>query len=236
MKNQEARRLRVCAAVTMFYIVRTCFLLSCGDFLHRAFLTAERMSNLDILASGDALRAECVLRTGRGTTLRIFHLTFLQNDFRHDGFHYSNYTISSYNYDLTIERVRSCLVMSATVIASERVRAQGNIKGPAFRRANKSDYPPPNGRPNGIDFVYQCQFTLVYLRTGGSGGNRTVPIFSRGPTNPHSGRDPTPKPTSADSVRLTQRCFRRGDPPFASPHGGVFRRRSSALSDAVRTS
>ena len=72
-----------------------------------AFLTAERYSNLYILTSeGMALRAECVFADGARNDLEeYFTLSFLQSDPAMSDATYANYTITDYNYDLTIERI-----------------------------------------------------------------------------------------------------------------------------------
>jgi len=133
----------------MTYVVRTLLLiiLACIVCI-AAFLTAERVSNLYILASeGMALRAECVLADGSKSDLQeYFTLTFLENDSAMTDTTYANYTISSYNYDLSIEKV-SVLPWSmvATVTAVERVSLKGTINADQLDEGQSADdYPVPS--------------------------------------------------------------------------------------------
>ena len=145
-ESRQARRLRV-ARRSMTYVVRTLLLiiLACIVCIG-AFLTAERMSNLYILASeGMALRADCVIADGARNDLEeYFTLTFLDNDPAMSDTTYANYTITSYNYDLTIEKI-SVLPwsMTATVTAVERVTLKGNINAKGrkiFHTPGQRDY------------------------------------------------------------------------------------------------
>jgi len=146
-ESNQARRLRI-ARRSMTYIVRTLMLiiLACVVCIG-AFLTAERVSNLYILASeGMALRADCVLADGARNDLEeYFTLTFIENDPAMSDTTYSNYTISSYNYDLTIEKIFVLpWSMSATVTAVERVSLKGSINADQLDEGeNSSDYPVP---------------------------------------------------------------------------------------------
>ncbi len=150
-KREESRELRGLrtARRSMTYVVRTLLLiiLACIVCI-AAFLTAERVSNLYILASeGMALRAECVLADGSKSDLQeYFTLTFLENDSAMTDTTYANYTISSYNYDLSIEKV-SVLPWSmvATVTAVERVSLKGTINADQLDEGQSADdYPVPS--------------------------------------------------------------------------------------------
>ena len=87
-ESRQTKRLRV-ARRSMTYIVRTLLLiiLACIVCIG-AFLTAERMSNLYILASeGMALRADCVIADGARNDLEeYFTLTFPRKRPRHVGY------------------------------------------------------------------------------------------------------------------------------------------------------
>lgn len=127
----RAERGLATARRTMTYIVRTLLFIIMGLILCiAAFLTAERISNLYILTSeGMALRASCILTDGSRNDLEeYFTLTFLEQDAALLDGVYDRYTISGYNYDLSIERI-SVLPwsMSATVTAVERATLRGSI-------------------------------------------------------------------------------------------------------------
>lgn len=140
-------RLRI-ARRSMAYIVRTIMTVIAVILLCAlAFLTAERMSNLYILTSeGMALRAACVLSDGDRETLEeYFLLTCLSEDERLNGNEYGNYTVTSYNYDLSIEGIT---VMpwsaTATVTAVEKVTLKGAIDADLVEEdKTAADYPLP---------------------------------------------------------------------------------------------
>ena len=206
-ESREARRLRV-ARRSMTYIVRTLLLilLACIVCIG-AFLTAERMSNLYILASeGMALRADCVIADGARNDLEeYFTLTFLDNDPAMSDTTYSNYTITSYNYDLTIEKI-SVLPwsMTATVTAVERVSLKGNINADQLGETqNASDFPVPAWTPARyrIKFInanarwYISELTVV---------EENPPLTNVGTPDPNESpipaATPTPKPTDAPAA------------------------------------
>ena len=123
-------RLRT-ARRSMMYVVRTLLLVIAGVLVCAlAFFTTERMSNLYILSSeGMALRAACVLGGSQKADLEeYFLLTCIAEDERLQSDDYRNYTVSSYNYDLEVEKV---FVLpwsaTATVTAVETVRLKGTI-------------------------------------------------------------------------------------------------------------
>ncbi len=149
--NNEADRgaLRLATARrTMMYIVRTLLFIIMGLILCiAAFLTAERVSNLYILTSeGMALRAGCILQDGSKSDLEeYFTLTFLESDTALSDGRYDHYTISSYNYDLSIERIGVLpWSMSATVTAVERVTLKGEISADQLGEGESATgYPLP---------------------------------------------------------------------------------------------
>lgn len=204
---RDVHRLRV-ARRTMFYIVRTLLLIIMATILCiGAFLTAERYSNLYILTSeGMALRAECVFAEGARNDLEeYFTLSFLQSDPAMADATYSNYTISDYNYDLTIERI-SVLPwsMSATVIANERVSLKGTINADQLGEdQNAADYPLPAWTPKRykIKFInanarwYISELTVLEENPDTSNLGTPDPNASAIPA-----ATPTPKPTDAPSA------------------------------------
>ena len=145
--RDPARGLRIARRSTM-YLVRTLLFIIMGCILCIiAFLTAMRVSNLYILASeGMALRADCILSDGAQNDLEeYFTLTYLENDQALKDTTYDNYTISSYNYDLSVEKI-SVLPwsMKATVTAVERVSAKGEINVDQLSEGESiADYPVP---------------------------------------------------------------------------------------------
>lgn len=203
-EQREIRRLRI-ARRSMMYVVRTLMLviLACIICIG-AFLTAERYSNLYILTSeGMALRAECVFADGARNDLEeYFTLTFLENDPAMSDATYSNYTITDYNYDLTIEKI-SVLpwAMSATVTATERVSLKGNINADQLSEdQNPLDFPLPEWTPKRyrIKFInanarwYISELTLV---------EENPDDYNLGTPDPNESpipaATPTPKPTEA---------------------------------------
>lgn len=146
-QEKELQTLRT-ARRSMTYVVRTLLLVIAGVIVClAAFLTSERMSNLYILASeGMALRAEYIIADGAYTDLQeYFTLSYLDSDDRLDDSTYDNYTVTSINYDLDIEKV-SVLPWSvqATVTALETISLKGTINTDMLSEGEKSsDYPIP---------------------------------------------------------------------------------------------
>ena len=199
---RQAKRLRV-ARRSMMYIVRTLLLvIMAAIFCIAAFLTAERISNLYILTSeGMTLRADCIFADGARNDLEeYFTLTFLQADPAMTNTTYANYTITSYNYDLTIERI-SVLPwsMSATVIATERVSLKGNINADQISEdQNASDYPPPDWTP--------VRYKISFINANSRWYISNLEVLEENPDNSNLGTPdpnetpilaatPTPKPT-----------------------------------------
>lgn len=150
-ESREVEQLRF-ARRAMTHVVRTLLLviLACIACI-AAFLTAERVSNLYILASeGMALRAECVLADGpRNDLQEYFTLTFLENDPAMSDTTYAGYTITSYNYDLAIKRI-SVLPWSmvASVTAIERVSIKGAVNADRLDEGqDAADYGVPAWTP-----------------------------------------------------------------------------------------
>jgi hypothetical protein len=201
---KEIRRLRA-ARRSMMYVVRTLMLIILAAILCiGAFLTAERYSNLYILTSeGMALRAECVFADGARNDLEeYFTLTFLDNDPAMSDTTYSNYTITDYSYDLTIEKI-SVLPwsMSATVTATERVSLRGNINSDQLSEdQNPADYPLPEWTPKRykIKFInanarwYISELVLIEENPDSSNLGTPDPNMT-----PIPAATPTPKPTQA---------------------------------------
>lgn len=189
----------------MLYIVRTLLLIiMAAVFCIAVFLTAERISNLYILTSeGMELRADCVLADGARNDLEeYFTLTFLQNDPAMSDATYSNYTITGYNYDLSIEKIAVLpWSMSATVTATERVSIKGNINADQISEdQNADDFPPPEWTPvrYKITFInsnarwYISELQLLEEDPDFSNLGTPDPNLSAIPA-----ATPTPKPTDA---------------------------------------
>ncbi len=201
---RDIRRLRV-ARRSMMYVVRTLMLIILAVILCiGAFMTAERYSNLYILTSeGMALRAECVFADGARNDLEeYFTLVFLENDPAMSDTTYANYTITDYNYDLTIEKI-SVLPwsMSATVTATERVTLKGNINADQLGEdQNAADFPLPEwtAKRYKIKFInansrwYISELTLLEENPDSSNLGTPDPNES-----PIPAATPTPKPTDA---------------------------------------
>ena len=206
-ESREVRKLHV-ARRSMTYIVRTLLLVIMACIVCiAAFLTAERVSNLYILASeGMALRADCVIADGAKNDLEeYFTLTFLENDAAMDDTTYANYTITSYNYDLAIERIVVLpWSMSATVTAVERISLNGNINADQLSDGQSvGDYPVPEWTPvrYKIKFInvnsrwYISELTVV---------EENPPETNIGTPDPNEtpipAATPTPKPTDEPTV------------------------------------
>lgn len=159
VEAERDRKLHIATRSTM-YVVRTLLLIIMGCIVCiAAFLTAERVANLYILTNeGMALRAECILADGAKNDLEeYFTLTYLDTDTALADTTYDAYTISSYNYDLSIRKL-SVLPwsMTATVTAVERITIKGAINASLLEEGdNAENYPLPAWTPREyrIDFV-----------------------------------------------------------------------------------
>ena len=201
---KDLQRLRN-ARRTMLYVVRTLLLIILVAILCiGAFLTAERTSNLYILASeGMALRADCVLADGARNDLEeYFTLAFLQNDPAMSDTTYSNYTITSYNYDLTIEKIFVLpWSLSATVVATERVSIKGSINADQISEGQDAgDFPPPEWTP--------VRYKITFINSNARWYISELNVLEENPDtsdlgtpdpnlSPIPAATPTPKPTDA---------------------------------------
>lgn len=153
------RKLHIATRSTM-YVVRTLLLIIMGCIVCiAAFLTAERVANLYILTNeGMALRAECILADGAKNDLEeYFTLTYLDTDAALTDATYDSFTISSYNYDLSLEKI-SVLPwsMTASVTVIERVTIKGTINASLLEEGDSAEnYPVPAWTPKEyrLDFV-----------------------------------------------------------------------------------
>ncbi len=150
-KNARNDKLHVATRSTM-YVVRTLLFVIMGCIICiAAFITAERVANLYILANeGMALRADCIIADGAQNDLEeYFTLSFLETDRVATDTTYDNYTITSYNYDLTIERISALpWAMVATVTAVERVSLKGAINANQLEEGQTAaDYPVKEWTP-----------------------------------------------------------------------------------------
>ena len=201
---KDLQRLRI-ARRSMLYIVRTLLLIIMAAILCiGAFLTAERYSNIYILTSeGMALRAECVFADGARNDLEeYFTLSFLGSDPAMSDATYANYTITDYNYDLTIERI-SVLPwsLSATVIATERVSLKGTINADQLGdEQNAADFSLPAWTPK--------RYKIKFLNANARWYISEISILEENPDSSNLGTPdpneapipaatPTPKPTDA---------------------------------------
>ena len=156
---QRDRKLHIATRSTM-YIVRTLLLIIMGCIVCiAAFLTAERVANLYILTNeGMALRAECILADGAENDLEeYFTLTYLDSDTALADTTYDTYTVSSYNDDLTLQKI-SVLPwsMTAAVDAVERVSVKGAINASMLEEGDSAEnHPVPAWTPKAykIEFV-----------------------------------------------------------------------------------
>lgn len=201
-ESREIKRLRF-ARRSMTYVVRTLLLIILASIVCiAAFLTAERVANLYILASeGMALRADCVLADGARNDLQeYFTLTFLESDPAMQDATYANYTISNYNYDLAIEKI-SVLPWSmvASVTAVERVTIKGAINADQLDEGqNAADFDVPEWQ----DVRYRIRF----INSNGRWYISELTVLEENPRDeklgtpdpnqsPIPAATPTPKPT-----------------------------------------
>ena len=145
-EDRAGRGIRA-ARRTMMYIVRTMLLVVVGVLVCvLAFFTAERMANLYILATeGMSLRAAYILdQDAEMSELEeYFMLTFLAEDDVLTADAYGDYKISSYDYDLAIEKI-SVLpwTATATVTVVETVSVKGTFDKEKLQEGETADDHP----------------------------------------------------------------------------------------------
>ncbi len=144
-RAKTARRAAIYLMRTVIMVVMACIICVV------AFLAAVRISNVYILASeGMSLRAECILADGSRNDLDgYFTPSWLERDPELNEKTYSNYTITDYSYNLSVERI-SVMPWSvvATIIATETVSIRGNVNEELLSEGqNAADFPPPDWTP-----------------------------------------------------------------------------------------
>ncbi|MBQ2770100.1 MAG: hypothetical protein IJF41_02575 [Clostridia bacterium] len=149
LKNELSRlkKLRF-ARRSVMYVMRTLLFVTLGAILCiGAFMAAERTSNLYILVTeGMAMRAKCILEAETNTDLQeYFTLTALEQDRDLSAGTYANYTINSYDYDLTVEKISVYpWSVTATVTVLEDVSLKGSINADQLsEEESAADYPLP---------------------------------------------------------------------------------------------
>lgn len=202
-QTRELKRIQA-ARRTMTYIVRTALLITLGGILCiAAFLTAERLSNLYILASeGMALRADCILADGSQNDLaEYFTPAFIEQDAALDLTTYDNYTVSSYDYDLTIERIAVLpWSVTATVTCVETISVHGSINSDMLAEGESaSDYPIPAWTPARYRLHFENNGTRWYIASLElvETNPNTAPLATPDPNqSPRPMATPTPVPTN----------------------------------------
>ena len=154
--NKRANRLHV-ARRTTIYIVTVILLAVAGILVCvLAFLTAERYSNLYILATeGMSLRAETTLNIAKDnigdSSLQDYFLeSFLLTDEKLTSDTYKQYTVNSFDYDLSIENITVYpWSETATVTAVEKIRMKGEINPEYLEQNDKpEDFSLPEWEPS----------------------------------------------------------------------------------------
>ena len=116
-----------------------------------AFLAAMRISNVYILVSeGMSLRAECILADGAKSDLgEYFTSSWLERDPELNAKTYTNYTVTEYNYNLSVEKISvTPWSVVASIVAVETVSIRGNVNEELLSEGqNPADYPPPAWTP-----------------------------------------------------------------------------------------
>ncbi len=203
-ESQSVRRIRI-ARRSMTYIVRLLMLVTVGAIICiAAFMTAERVSNLYILTTeGMSMRAGCMIKGNEQNDLQeYFSLTFLDRDTALSEKRYADYTITGYDYDLSVERL-SVLPwsMTATVTVVERVALRGYINSDLLSEGESAaDFPLPRWTPvrYKIHFVndgtrwYITELELVEENPDVGALNTPDPAMS---PRPMATPTPTPTPT-----------------------------------------
>ena len=134
------------------YLVRTMMLIFLAIIICiLAFLTAERVGNLYIIASeGMSLRANTIIGTGADTDLaEYFTVSWLEQDDALADADYVPYNVTSASYDLSVEKFHVLPWGStASIVATERVNVKGSIREEQLSEGETAaDHPIPPWTP-----------------------------------------------------------------------------------------
>ena len=163
-EKTELKRIRI-ARRSVMYLMRILLFVTLGAIICiAAFMTAERTSNLYILSTeGMAMRAECILEDEPLNDLEeYFTRGFIDADAALTAGAYANYTITGYDYDLSVEKI-SVLPWSltATVTVTEDVTLRGSINADQLSEGDSAaNYPLPPWTPA----RYRIHFTVADSR------------------------------------------------------------------------
>lgn len=205
--TERDRKLHIATRSTM-YVVRTLLFIIMGSIVCiAAFLTAERIANLYILTNeGMALRAECILADGAQNDLEeYFTMTYLDTDAALQDTTYDAFTVSSYNYDLSIKKL-SVLPwsMTARVVVVERVSVKGSINASLLEEGDSAEnYPLPVWTPKeyALDFVNADGRWYINGLTVLAENPEVAQLGTPDPNRePIPAATPTPAPTDAPIV------------------------------------
>jgi len=189
---------------TLTYIIRTMIIaVLIITLCVLAFLTTERMANLYILVSeGMTLRADCVLGNGdRDALYGYFTPNAVARDEKLNSSVYAKYQISSYNYDLDVEKISVYpWSVEADVTVVETVTIKGAI-GTDYIEEGKTaaDYPLPEWERDRLNVHFVMSGTKWYITS--------VTIVERKPSTeplltPDPNRSPLPMATPTPSPDL----------------------------------
>jgi len=198
---------------TLAYIIRVMLFSIIGVLLCAlAFLTAERMANLYILSTeGMSLRASYILEQDveMSELEDYFLLTYLTEDETLPARTYKNYNISSYDYNLKIEKI-SVLpwTATATVTAIEDVSVKGVFDSSKLLEGETIDkYPLPEWPSR--------RYEIKFLNTGTRWYIADLVVVEENPAveplrtpdpnmtpRPMATPTPTPEPTPTPQLSL----------------------------------
>ncbi len=221
--NQAAQSGLHVATRTTMYVVRLLLFVIMGLIICiAAFVTAQRYANLYILVNeGMALRADCIIADGAQNDLEeYFTLSCLSSDRVSTDTTYDNYNITSYNYDLAIEKV-SVLPwsMTAQITATERVTLRGSVNTNLLEEGQSaSDYPLPEWTP--------VRYRISFLNSNERWYISSVEVLTENPDQaplgtPDPNQSPipaaTPTPAITEAPTLAPSTHSAGDVTTLAP-------------------
>lgn len=204
----------------VWFFMRTVLLIAAFALLcYGIFTMAMNTTNLYILATeGLQLRAECILQDGPEEELRsYFTEAFLSKDALLATTVYDDYTITSFDYRISVESVRAWpWSKSATMVVMERMASMnGSILADKKPESAPEDaeYPIPEwesgkyrlyfSNRNGRWYIYQ----MTLLEAAPSEQPLRTPDMRMTPlpayTTPPPESTPTPRPTATPSPSPT---------------------------------
>lgn len=191
----------------VWFFMRTILLVVAFCVLcYGAFTMAMDAANLYILATeGMQLRAECVLQDGPDEELKAYFTeAYLSRDSLLSGTRYDDYTVSSYDYRISVESITAWPWFSTgTMVITERMASLNGTILDEKKPENPPEgatYPPPEWESG--------RYRLHFINANGRWLIQQVELLEASPSE---------EPLRTPDMRMTPRPAHTTPPPSTTP-------------------